>query len=403
MSEIIDTHLENFGYAMIFVVGKQDKESLGEPSTIIQENFLQSIPEGASTSLTKGNEATYRFFPKLGVYVGYMDKKGINKTKDIAASLHPAENISPIRPVAKRLAMSAGSMTWGCQRLGLDKIWSQGLTGKGVRVGHLDTGVDAKHEALRGKIKGFIDTDPNTGDIIPDPRSPEDAAYDSDEHGTHTAGTICGGLANGMAIGVAPNCDLFSGLVIEGGKVEFRVLRGMEWCIENHVRILSMSLGLRGYTPVWLEIVRRLRQNGVLPVFAIGNEGPGTSRSPGNYVEPISVGAMDSNDHVADFSSSVKFDRQEEPYEPEVVAPGVNVISAKPGGGVQAMDGTSMATPHAAGVAAILFQFQPTATLEQIEKALQDTCRPLTGESKIRYGYGSIDVQAAMAALKKMM
>jgi subtilisin len=402
MSEIIDTYLENFGYAKVFVIEKQDKQLSMEPSTKIQQSFLQSIPEGASASLDRDKDS-HRFFPHLGVYVGYMDKKGINATKEIAAGVHPAEHISPIRPVAIRLAMSAGSMTWGLERLGMDKIWEQGLTGKGVKVGHLDTGVDAKHETLRGRVKGFIDTDLNTGDIIPDPRSPEDAAYDSGEHGTHTAGTICGGLANGMAVGVAPNCDLFSGLVIEGGSVEFRVLRGMEWCIENHVRVLSMSLGIRGYTQVWSDIVKRLRQNGVLPVFAIGNEGPGTSRSPGNYVEPISVGAMDSNDRVADFSSSIKFDRQEEPYEPEVVTPGVNVISAKPGGGVQAMDGTSMATPHAAGVAAILFQSQPTATVDQIEKAIQDTCKPLTNESKVRYGYGMIDVNAAIAALKKMV
>ena len=134
-----------------------------------------------------------------------------------------------------------------------------------------------------------------------------------------------------------------------------------------------MSLGIRGFTPFWVDITRRLRENGVLPVFAIGNEGPGTSRSPGNYPEALSVGAIDSNDHVAAFSSSIKFDRPIEPYQPDCVAPGVNVNSAKPGGGIQSMDGTSMATPHVAGVAALLFGSQPNSSVDDIQLAILKT------------------------------
>jgi subtilisin family serine protease len=298
--------------------------------------------------------------------------------------------------------MSAGNFTWGLERLGINELLSQGINGKGVAVGMLDTGVDPLHESLRGKIKDFIETDLN-GDIVSDTRSPEDKGYDSDDHGTHCAGTICGGLANGMAIGVAPGCDLYVGTVIEGGDVLMRVLTGMEWCLEKKVRVLSMSLGIRGYTPFWLDITKRLRQNGTLPVFAIGNEGPGFSRSPGNYYESVSVGAIDSNDHIASFSSSIKFNRPIEPYQPDCVAPGVNVISAKPSGGVQAMDGTSMATPHVAGFAALLFGAYPMATIEQVEKAMLDTCVRLSGENKERYGYGLVSPSKALKAVKKMV
>jgi subtilisin len=409
-SRRVDEYLENLGYAPVLVmVGRETRvgaAASSEPSRRIEENFLPAVPEGAKTSLDEIREEQqqippYRFFPRLGVYFGYMDKQGIRKTEEEAAAVakvYAAEYLSLIRPVFKRLAESTGNLTWGLERLGIDKIWQNGLYGKGVRVGQLDTGVDASHEALHGRVKGFVDIDYD-GNIISDSRPPGDAAYDSDDHGTHTAGTICGGLANGMAIGVAPKADLYVALVIEGGNALLRVLQGMEWCIGNQVKVLSMSLGFRGYTPFFTDVMQRLRANGVLPVIAIGNEGRGFSRSPGNYPEALSIGAIDSNDHVARFSSSIRFNRDIEPYQPDCVAPGVNVISAKPGGGVQAMSGTSMATPHAAGVTALLFESQPAATADQIEKAILDTCKPLAGERKERYGHGLIDPVAAIAMM----
>jgi subtilisin family serine protease len=206
-------------------------------------------------------------------------------------------------------------------------------------------------------------------------------------------------MVGGRAIGVAPECELYSGLVIEGGAVLARVLGGMEWSLESSVRVLSMSLGWRGYNPTFLTITRRLRQQGVLPVFAIGNEGPGTSRSPGNYPETLSVGAIDRRRRVAPFSSSIHFNRDIDPDQPDVVAPGVNVISARPGGGYMSMDGTSMAAPHVAGLAALLWQAKPDASVDQIELAIRSTCVRLEHDEPLRYGNGLIDPLAALAAL----
>jgi len=160
-----------------------------------------------------------------------------------------------------------------------------------------------------------------------------------------------------------------------------------------------MSLGWRGYDPSFLVITRRLRQLGMLPVFAIGNEGIGTSRSPGNYPETLSVGAIDQNRRVAPFSGSVRFNRDRDPIQPDVVAPGVGIISAKPGGGYYSMDGTSTAAPHVAGVAALLWQAKPDATADQIELAIRQTCLKLEGEDPQRYGNGLVDPLAALAAL----
>jgi subtilisin family serine protease len=368
----------------------------------VLSHFLSDAPEAAggiaaSTKKKASRRATpaVSYFPLLNVALGYVDRGGLRRLAADRAveDVYHADQLSMIRPVRVAAASPRARLTWGLRRLGVKALWDQGVTGKGVRVGHLDTGVDGRHPAIKNRITAFMEFDFNGN------RVPGSNPHDTDEHGTHTAGTICGGKVRGMAIGVAPEADLCSGLVIEGGKALLRVLAGMEWTLEQHVRVLSMSLGFRGYTPFLLAVTQRLRQQGVLPVFAIGNEGVGTSRSPGNYAEALSVGAMDRKGAVAPFSSSITFSRPIEPNQPNVVAPGVDVVSAKPGGGVQSMDGTSMATPHVAGVAALLLQAKPGATVEQVEQAIQSTCLSLSDQSPLRYGFGLVNPRAALNVL----
>jgi subtilisin len=375
--------------------------------------FMSDVPESAGgaavafkpTSKAKARGAApgtvtpaARYFPLLGVVLGYVDRsaaRALDKHSDVK-ELHHAYQPSLIRPVEVAAAKATTKMTWGLRKLGVEGLWKEGLTGKGVAVGHLDTGVDGKHAALKARIAAFMEFD------FQGNRVPGASPHDSDDHGTHTAGTICGGKSGGLAIGVAPQAELHSGLVIEGGEVLLRILAGMEWALEQNVRILSMSLGLRGFTPFFLAVTQRLRDRGVLPVFAIGNEGVGSSRSPGNYAEALSVGAVDKNNRIANFSSSITFARPVEPNQPNIVAPGVDVISAKPGGGVQSMSGTSMATPHAAGVAALLFQAKPDASVALVEEALQTTCTPLLSDPPLRFGFGLINPREALKKLRAL-
>lgn len=316
-----------------------------------------------------------RIYPHLGLALGFVDARGaaaLDADKRVR-SIDKAPELSLIRPVARRSAKAAAEITWGIQRLGADRLWDAGITGKGVTVGHLDTGIDGDHPALAGAIGAFAEFD-MAGDRVPGAKP-----WDSDDHGTHTAGTIVGRATRGRAFGVAPEAQVASAMVIEGGQVIDRILGGMDWVIERKCPILSMSLGLRGYTPAFQIIVDALRNANVLPVIAVGNEYANTSRSPGNYANVLSVGAMNAANRVADFSGSQRFDRPDDALVPDLVAPGVGVLSCVPDRGHIEMDGSSMATPHVAGLAALLLHAKPDATAEGLERAILGSCsRPST-------------------------
>jgi subtilisin len=324
----------------------------------------------ASTRRVKTPPAVLHF-PNLGVLLGTVTREGLGglRADERVQAVIGASQPSLIRPVTMAAAKLSTQLTWGIQFLEVPKLWNQGLTGKGVRVGHLDTGADGKHPALKKAIAAFAEFDPMGFQVTPIP-----TPHDTDEHGTHTAATIAGRPVQGRSVGMAPKAELASAIVIEGGNIVARILGGMDWAITQKVRVLSMSLGLRGFFDDFLVVTQVLRARNILPVFAVGNEGPGTSRSPGNYAEALSVGANDNGGAVANFSSSQRFTRTQDPLVPDLVGPGVDVISAKPGGGFQLMSGTSMATPHLAGLAALLFEAKPEATPNDVEAAIFKSC-----------------------------
>jgi subtilisin len=312
-----------------------------------------------------------RYYPNLGVAYGTVTREtaAALRKEDAVGTVKGAPPLGLIRPQrAERATLGTGA-TWGIEALKVPALWDRGLTGEGVVVGHLDTGVDGTHPALRDAVGRFAEFDFLGREVDPAP-----APHDTADHGTHTAATIAGRAVRGRRIGVAPGATLACAAVIEGGDIVARVLGGMDWAIGAGIRVLNMSLGFRGFLNDFLPLTRRIRERGVLPVFAVGNEGAGTSRSPGNYPEALSVGAVDESGAVPLFSSSQRFQRPRQPIVPDLVAPGVDVISARPGGGYQSMDGTSMATPHVAGLAALLLEAAPTATPDEVERAIFASC-----------------------------
>ncbi len=304
-------------------------------------------------------------------------------------------------------------ITWGLKQLDIPRLWET-TKGQQINVAVLDTGVHDEHTALNGRVKGFVVIDPLGRRITANP------TFDSGRHGTHVCGTIAGGKTpDGISIGVAPEANLLVAGVLVGDATLLTLVAGISWAVEKGADIISMSLGFSYYEPLFAEVFNILvDQFGILPVVAIGNENHGNTSSPGNAANALSVGAVEKMPggkvDVAFFSSgaSLVFPGEEPNAlvtKPDVVAPGVQIYSCippekRPKGTYEYtyMDGSSMATPHVAGVAALLMAAKPEAQVTDIISVLRETAKHPRGEQRRpdnRWGYGLIRPAEALKAL----
>ncbi|MBI2141005.1 tandem-95 repeat protein [Candidatus Woesearchaeota archaeon] len=285
-----------------------------------------------------------------------------------------------------------------------DAFWNAGFKGKGVRVAILDTGIDSSHPMLAGKViaeKAF------TG---------EDHTTDLNGHGTHVAGTVAGTKAAGGSYdGVAPDALLMNGKVLsdDGWGSTAGIVAGINWAVDpdgnpetdDGAKVISMSLGgtyNNPYDPMSMAIKEAL-EAGVLVIVASGNCGAcglcggykGVT-TPGTSPWAFTVGAVDKSNEVACFSGGGVID--EVGVKPDITAPGVGIKSSVPGG-YSAYQGTSMATPHVSGAAALLLQKNPALSPEQIRSILENTAtdRGATGKDT-SYGAGILNLSAAFRA-----
>ena len=307
------------------------------------------------------------------------------------------------------------STTWGLLKMNAVAAWgTTGRKGEDVTIGLLDTGVDASHPDLKDKVLSWAEFDSFGLQVDSKP-------HDSDEHGTHCAGILVGGKESGRFIGVAPAAKLAAALVLTGeqGGTDAQVLAGIDWCVEQRVDVISMSLGgllMDAETPpTYTEAILTCIEAGIPVVAAIGNEGGQTTGSPGNDLFALSVGATDPRDRVAGFSGGrTQILRHSDfidssylplPYsKPELTAPGVAIYSAVPGNKWKAFSGTSMATPHVAGGIALLLSATRIKQLESgarkaslIQDLIVGSVEEL-GESgqDHRYGFGRLDILRAI-------
>jgi subtilisin family serine protease len=245
-----------------------------------------------------------------------------------------------------------------------------GVTGKGVVIGIIDTGIDNTHPDLsNGKVIGGYDFVNN-----------DDDPMDDHGHGTHCAGIAA---ANGPGLkGVAPDAKLVAIKVLDewGNGWEAEIIAGIEYAIDpdgdpatdDGVDIISMSLGGPGNPDDPMSTaVNNAHRKGVLCVIAAGNNGSiyHTIGSPGCAKEAITVGASDLNDYIAYFSSRGPTLNSYE-IKPNVLAPGVDIYSSLPHGMYESWNGTSMATPHVAGAAALLKEIHPTWNAQKMRSAI---------------------------------
>ncbi|WP_327398548.1 S8 family peptidase [Streptomyces phaeochromogenes] len=295
------------------------------------------------------------------------------------------------------------SLDKSVKQIGADKAWAAGFDGKGVKIAVLDTGVDTTHPDLKDQVvaeKNFS--------AAPD-------ATDKYGHGTHVASIAAGTGAKsaGKYKGVAPGAQLLNGKVLDdnGFGDDSGILAGMDWAAEQGADVVNLSLG-GGDTPevdpLEAQVNKLSEEKGILFAIAAGNSGQfgeQTVGSPGSAAAALTVGAVDDSDKLADFSSTGPgLDGQ---IKPDVTAPGVDTTAASAKGSIIAQEvgenpagyvtisGTSMATPHVAGAAAILKQQHPDWKYTELKAAL-------TGSAKggkytpFQQGSGRIQVDKAI-------
>ena len=216
-----------------------------------------------------------------------------------------------------------------------------------------------------------------------------DPSVDTQGHGTHVAGLICGNT-----IGVASNTEIVSGVIIPKGIGRLSgFLMGLEWAGQNpSVDIVNISAGFPGFDPALREAMRGIVAAGVLPVVAVGNEGRNQTRSPGNYVDVLSVGAVNRELRVSRFSGGGSLLVDYHQYSvPEVVAPGEGVYSCVMGGGYEAWNGTSMAAPIVSGVAARILQIAGDMSVVELREEIISRCKVLA-DAPDRQGHGLVQL-----------
>ena len=375
-----------------------------------------------------------RYIEKMDTLYLSIDRTSRQKTSTSRGSTVRLKATKQPRASYKSIAKSTGvhkssngeqpgirSFNWNIDKVKADSVWIQyGLSGDGVILANLDTGVDVSHPALASKYLGYWYDGVNG---LPNP-------YDDHGHGTHTMGTMVGGDGPGTQfpdendVGIAYGAKFVAakGFSSSGIGEDPWILGCYEFLaslIDSGVnlRIVSNSWGSSLETDLtFWDATMNWRNLGIIPVFAIGNYGPSshTTNTPGNFPIVIGVGATDSNDNIASFSSrgpapnqSPWNDQQYWPrpdwnlIKPNISAPGVEVRSTVPGGGYESSgwSGTSMATPHVAGAIALMLEMNPAIDFDMIYDILLNSVdEPPQGGTYPNndYGWGRLNILRAI-------
>jgi subtilisin family serine protease len=341
---------------------------------------------------------------------------------------------------------------WGLDKIKAPAVWAMGITGKGIVISGQDTGYDWTHPDLISSYRGYskeitrhdyqwFDAIDKASPLNKDSLNP--CGYnikipcDDDVHGTHTMGTMIGKDSSGTSIGVAPGASWIGARNMERGYGNpFSYLACFDWflaprdlagknpkpslaphVINNSWSCPTMEGCLNNHIDLFEKAISLLRKAGIMVVVSAGNDGGSCetmNEIPVTVSGAFSIGATRSNDSIASFSSrGPALILGKKQIKPDVSAPGVSVKSAFPGRKYGSLSGTSMAGPHVAGLAALLFSANPSliGQVDKVEQIIRETSLPLYSSqvcSNISggsypnpvYGYGRVD---ALAAVKKAL
>ena len=341
------------------------------------------------------------------------------------ASIEPNRVFELIEPVewvdAAETDAAINAIEWGVANINADQVWSQfGVTGQGAVVASIDTGVQHTHPALVGKYRGT-----QTGSHVFNWFDPTgvcgSSPCDNNGHGTHVTGTMVGDDGGNNQIGVAPGAQWIAAKGCASNSCSSNhLLAAGQWIAAptdangNPTPSMAPDVvnnswgGGRGDT--WYQAtINAWISAGVFPMFSAGNSGPScnTANSPGDNIPAYAIGAYDINNNIASFSSRGASGVSGSVIKPNASAPGVSIRSSVPNNGYANLSGTSMASPHASGVVALIVSAEPSLSgdINAIRALLNTTARDVnatqcggTSANNNVFGEGRLDALAAVAA-----
>lgn len=345
----------------------------------------------------------YSLAEAVGIHLSPSELQALREPGDGSLLVYPSR---PFRVDLPRPEQGPGApedpegSTWGIEAMGATEVREElGLDGASVVVGVMDTGIDPDHPRLAQALlaaRSFVAGSP-------DPT-------DDHGHGTHCSGTIAGRDLDGFRIGVASGAKLVSAKIVsrDGFADPEAILAAFDWISDpdgvpgsgDEPRVVSNSWGGAPNHRYFETAVENWLALGILPVFAAGNQGPGsgTVLSPASLPAAFAVGASAPRMLVTSFSSrGPSLHAGRALVKPEIVAPGFSVTSAAPGGGLWVLSGTSMAAPHIAGAAAVLLQCNPSLSPGELRAILEGTAYAPVLRSKTNLmGYGLVQLGPAV-------
>jgi subtilisin family serine protease len=377
-----------------------DKKSLKvQPRSTLGSALEKSNPLKPNSWFARSSTANTTLLPRHGSQLAAQLQKAGTKSVSPSPNYFHSHYGYGFVDAADAVARAAGSQSfslnatvgrnyrnlWGVDKVNAPDVWQQGYSGRGVVVAVLDTGVDYNHVDLGGNIwknAGEIDgngIDDDGNGYIDDTRGWNFAGnnnnpMDIEGHGTHVAGTIAA-QRNGFGVtGVAYDATIMPVKVLsdQGSGSDAAIAQGIRYAAQNGADVLNLSLGGGAPSKAIADAIHYAVKQGSVVVMASGNDSAKSPVNPARLANRwgIAVGAVDRRLQMADFSNLAG--RRQLDY---VVAPGVNIYSTKPNNQYQFLNGTSMAAPHVAGVAALVFSANPTLSPSQVETILTSTAK----------------------------
>lgn len=297
----------------------------------------------------------------------------LNVEEDLQIQIHSV--------TSEKLGMA--TLPWGVKAIHAPQAWSKS-TGVQVKIGVIDTGADYLHPDLKHSLASGVNL-LHRG-MLP---------LDDNGHGTHIAGTLAAAGGSRGMMGVAPRALLYPVKAFDhsGSAYVSDIVLGIDWCVQNRIDIINMSFGMKTRSKALHNVVMKAYRSGIAIIASSGNDGKRGGDYPARYPETIAVGAIDKKHRVANFSNRGSYI--------DVYGPGESVPSCWLREGYKEMSGTSMATSHVTGAAALLLALRPGLTPRELKLLLRRTSSPVRlrkGQRRASLGGGAADALRLLKA-----